>query len=623
MIKEVVKRYIFLIPLGLSFYILDFFIRYLNLDINFGSVISLAPSFFTLGWVCLFAGIILVLKLKYAKIFYLVTFSFFLIMLLVNYIYFNIFNTFFSFKSITMAGEGAGYFSVIFTYLKCPIILTLLISILLAILAYKFFPKEGMKKDKVIALVLIVMAFSCYASGRYFLGERANVLAWDAWNYKRNIYDDYTEPRKSLQVSGLYEYVFRDITLSFRQKGEDNTDTINYLNEYFSSDEVKTTVSVDEELLKNFKDKNVVFVLMESIDNWLITEETMPTLYKLMNESINFTNHYSPIFGGGATFNSEFTTNTGYMTPFNGGSAAYYYGKNKFPYALGSMFNKAGYKSVNEFHLNYGTFYNRKQMSEAFGYNNYYGSFDLGYPGKVAMKDAHFMTENKLQDLILPDEKFLSYIVTYSAHLPYSLTGTECQVAIESEESRAAAMEDEEMNCLKAQATNTDDMFTLLVDALEEKDILEDTIIIGIADHYAYYFSDKDRIKELKGESDDNLISKVPFFIWGSDIPSTEVSAVNSNLDVVPTIAYLFGLDHNPKYYLGNNILDPNYDGFVFFGDYSWYDGDVYYKNNQVIIGSNVEQEYIDNRNKQLNTILDINKKVLETNYFDTLSSDK
>ena len=207
----------------------------------------------------------------------------------------------------------------------------------------------------------------------YFLGERANVLAWDAWNYKRNIYDDYTEPRKSLQVSGLYEYVFRDITLSFRQKGEDNTDTINYLNEYFSSDEVKTTVSVDEELLKNFKDKNVVFVLMESIDNWLITEETMPTLYKLMNESINFTNHYSPIFGGGATFNSEFTTNTGYMTPFNGGSAAYYYGKNKFPYALGSMFNKAGYKSVNEFHLNYGTFYNRKQMSEAFGYNNYYG----------------------------------------------------------------------------------------------------------------------------------------------------------------------------------------------------------------------------------------------------------
>ena len=33
-------------------------------------------------------------------------------------------------------------------------------------------------------------------------------------------------------------------------------------------------------------------------------------------------------------------------------------------------------------------------------------------------------------------------------------------------------------------------------------------------------------------------------------------------------------MNYNPNNYIGEDALNPNYDGIVFFSDYSWYDGD-------------------------------------------------
>ena len=38
---------------------------------------------------------------------------------------------------------------------------------------------------------------------------------------------------------------------------------------------------------------------MESIDSWIVDEETMPTLSHMMETGINFTNRYSPFSMGG------------------------------------------------------------------------------------------------------------------------------------------------------------------------------------------------------------------------------------------------------------------------------------------------------------------------------------
>ncbi len=48
-----------------------------------------------------------------------------------------------------------------------------------------------------------------------------------------------------------------------------------------------------------FKGNNIIFLQLEGIDKWLVTEEDTPTLYNMMNHSYNFTNHYSYYNGGG------------------------------------------------------------------------------------------------------------------------------------------------------------------------------------------------------------------------------------------------------------------------------------------------------------------------------------
>jgi phosphoglycerol transferase MdoB-like AlkP superfamily enzyme len=199
--------------------------------------------------------------------------------------------------------------------------------------------------------------------------------------------------------------------------------------------------------------------------------------------------------------------------------------------------------------------------------------------------------------------------------MPYTLDSQECSLLISSDNARKEASKDEEMSCIKAQAGETDKFFKLLLANLSKKKMLDNTVIIGVTDHYTYSFTNQDLVHELKGITDDNLIHKVPFFIWSNNINHQEITNVNSNIDVLPTIASIFALNYNPKYYLGKNILDSNYNDFVFFRDYSWNDGNTYFKNNQVI-GSDVSNEYIKEKNNKINSILDINKKVLETNYF-------
>ncbi len=611
MVKKFIGRYHYLIYMGLSFYVIDLYLRYLNLDINFGGLIALSASFFTLSWATFFMGTSLLLKAKIKKVFYLIIISFFYIMLVVNYFYFMIFNSFFSFKNLALAGEGTNYFTSVLAFISLPFILVFMVGIILIFLGLKFIPKDNIKLDKAVALFLILLSVISFFSGRYFLGPLTDKLAWDAWNHKRNVYDSFMESRKSLQVSGFYEYIIRDLYLSYLKKEKISEDDVIFVEEYFNNYADKKQTN---EWTGIFKDKNLVLVLMESIDGWLITENTMPTVYKLMNEGVNFSNHFSPIYGGGATFNSEFMVNTGFMTPFNGGNAAYMFVDNIFPHSLPRLFKEKGY-TANMFHLNHGRFYNRTEMSKVFGYENYHGSYEMGISPNEAVRDSHFMTNRQLRDLIIPDNNFFSFILTYSVHTPYTKNAIECSANL-TEEDNVVIDNNEEMTCIRAQARETDKLFELLIEELHKDNKLDDTVIVAFSDHYPYGFTDRKTLMELKGASDHNFIHHTPFFIWHNNMEPYEVRDVSANIDILPTIADLFDLNWHPKDYLGQNVLNNNYDGFVLFADYSWYDGEVYYHINNVAKGENVSLDYINKRNSQISHLLRLNKAVLETNYF-------
>ena len=141
-----------------------------------------------------------------------------------------------------------------------------------------------------------------------------------------------------------------------------------------------------------FEGKSVLYVLLESMDSYLITEEDTPTLYKMQEEGFNFVNRYAPGFGGGLTFNLEFAMITGMYQPLKG-TASTKYANNVYMYSYPSIFRNAGYVS-NSIHANESTFYNRNIIHKSFGFQNYYADLNTKYKDDF-WYDSKFMFQMK------------------------------------------------------------------------------------------------------------------------------------------------------------------------------------------------------------------------------------
>ena len=120
------------------------------------------------------------------------------------------------------------------------------------------------------------------------MGFTNDTLVWSTWKNPRNIYELYNDNNKSMRLSGLYEYTFRNFYITFIKVEEKNDDDLKFLEEEYNKD-IK---SIKNSYTGKFKGKNVIFLQLEGMDNWLITKKDTPTLYNMINNSINFTNHY-------------------------------------------------------------------------------------------------------------------------------------------------------------------------------------------------------------------------------------------------------------------------------------------------------------------------------------------
>ena len=113
---------------------------------------------------------------------------------------------------------------------------------------------------------------------------------------------------------------------------------------------------------------------------------------------------------------------------------------------------------------------------------------------------------------------------------------------------------------------------------------------------------------DIKGVDNMNLLQHTDFFIWSADLPAGQVEKVTSTLDVVPTLANLFGLDTTGAFLLGHDGLGDQ-GGYVFFNDGSWYDGEVYWSSGS---GDGGDPE----KNAQISRIMSLNNSLLAGDYY-------
>lgn len=601
----------YIIYIAVLFYLMDIFTRWFGTKITFYPVYYPAPNLFSLIWIVLIIGIIMSLKGIWSKIAYWIFFSLFFLLFLTNCIYYSLTGIFFSFNLLLLADEGSSYILDTMLNTNPLIYVVAIVFIALAVITFRKLPKNDKFSVKPI-LITFVLFIVGHLIIPFTLGTANDGLKWNTFKNARNIYNDFTDFNKSMKVSGLFEYSARNFYINFLKPKETiSAEDKYFLDDCYNAEDTKT----DNRYTGLFEGKNLIFLQLEGMDEWLLTKETTPNLYSLKEHSIDFKNHFSLYTGGGSTFNSEFAVNTGFTTPISYIENVYSFSSNTFDYSMPKLFKKQGY-TVNAFHMNSGDFYSRDINYKNWGYDNYYGLADIqDYSNNEHELDRELIENEEFYDLMFKgSQPFVNYIISYSPHKPFNTDVEVGEMLAEMNYGdNIPDMSEEEV--ARMMVAETDYMVGLLIQALKDNGLYDNTVIVAYADHYLYTLDDKSALEKYK-ETQNNLINRTPFFIWSSDINKREIKDTTIQMNILPTVLNLFGIDYNSNNYLMKDALSNDYEGFAFFPDYSWYDGNVYVENGAITNGGYITDEELQKKNAMIGEIIRKNDLTLKYDYF-------
>lgn len=607
--KQTIIQLLCCIPVAVSFFVLDFTLRYVTRWLGYYSIFELAPSLFSLCWIGIFMVILSVFPRNTGRIVYAVLYGIWAVYAVCQYVYYLIFNKFFFLSDMVNAGEGAAYLDFVWDALDTNVFLMAALFLVMGFSGFWLFPdfkKLGKVSMRCIwksitvltvcfGIVLIPKLYKENTDARFFSSK-----------YE---YAHFTNAGFDMEMTGLYQYVARDAWITYLQPREDQTALHNQVNTYLDT----KSPHENNEMTGMLVGKNIILVQLESLDDWIVTEKNTPTIFRLMNEGINFTNMHTCIYGSGSTFSTEFAFNTGIYQSTKG-AGAYSAIRNSFRYSLANTVREMGY-STQSFHQNVGTYYNRSEMHEAIGYDNYYCTRDYLSSDLLPEADASVILDDTCWELMTSEEPFFSFIISYSAHVAYNAEDTLAVYAMKQHPECSDPDRADELDYLYAKAKLTDDMFAVLLERLAADDLLDNTVIIAYDDHYNYGISDKALVHQLSEANGSSILERTPAFIWYEGCESMEVDKICQTIDWVPTIANLFGVDVTP-YVLGNDIFDPNYAGYAIFPDGTWLTESTYVVNGIPRWNNGMTETEIADMNTFVQSFYAANEAILASDYY-------
>lgn len=572
--------------------------------------------FFTMLWSLLLTGIVYIMPTMGRRILMVLFVTVQCIWCLVFGAMYTIFGSVFSFADLAYAGDGAKFFSFSYLHYRKGLLLAVAGGILLAVLLAVLLPKKRYRFYRpTVGLLMIAAAVAgiWYLNGTMRESDNS-AFTWDTTyeaDTDKAVYTNFSDTNRCFYMAGGYQYLFRSFTVTFDiEDAFRNGMTYDKLDAYYAQRE--ETVHSDNEMTGAFQGKNVMLFLLESIDTWLLTEDYMPNLYRLQQQSINFENHFSPMFISAGTFGTEYTVNTGLIPPTNGVSSKAY-STYSFPYSLAHLFENAGY-TANSFHSSSPKIYSRGLIHANWGYEKYHSFVDMGM--EDYQRDSQMM--NGYADMVAP-EHYFDFILTYSGHGPYTEEMDNICQGHWEDVSRtvdpgtipAQGADLEEYRRAVAHAMETDAFIGQLVEQMESDGTLDNTVLIFFTDHYCKYMTNTQLVMDLKGAENMDMINRTPFFIYSEGTPAQTVSKVTSSMDIAPTIANLFDLDVNYAYYTGDDAFGDG-GGYVIFKNMNWYDGETYYTADY----SGEITDEIRQRTQEAKTWVQMSWDTLKCNYF-------
>ena len=396
------------------------------------------------------------------------------------------------------------------------------------------------------------------------------------------------------------EPVKREVSEALSKIAEEETNKkYKSLNNYFATRKVTDF----NDYTGKFEGKNVIVILMESVNNAIINEKYFPNYYNLYTNGWSFANNYSPR-NSCATGNNEFSAMTSLYSIYNTCTSNVYKDNTYFE-AIFNLFNNKGYTTTS-MHDFIEWYYYRKTIHPNMGSGKYYNASSLGietagYYGEWPSDEELF---DKGLDIILnsdDDKPFMTWFTTVTSHQPYSVSSTYGDLYKDYFMDEGYS---EQNSRYLSKLKVLDNAIGILVDKLKEANKFDDTVIVLLADHYPYGLNKSNVSKLVSHELDDYEIERTPFVIYNSSMKPKVFNQYNSYINLLPTIANLLNLDYDPRLYMGTDLFSPDYVSRVVFADGSWKDEYAYYN------ASNSKIKYFTDKEYTNEEIIEINNAI-------------
>ena len=616
-----------------------------------GFVSLIYTMLFSLPIVFLLTILTNVFNQKVNKIIYYVTLVIITLLYEFQYVFYKLFSVFFSFHTIGLAGQAADFKNIIFDSIKLyyPGIISILLPLIIVIVLKKFVKFYEFRKKNLRSIILLFIA----AIGISYL----SLIPGKNKLYSANsLYFKVNDQEKTIDKFGLLTAMRIDVKrviFGFEEKlvnngggivdddkKQDPTKPITYnkvdidfeslessasnstlknLYEYFEN----SSPSKQNDYTGYFKGKNLIFILAEGFNSIAVSEELTPTLYKMINSSFVFNNYYSPVFL--STTGGEFQATTG-LIPTQEILKVW---KNRQPtisYALGNQFNKMGY-DVNAFHNWTYSYYQRDKTMPTLGYNKYLGCRN-GL--EKEMKCGWLPSDIDMMDVTVPkyssSEHFMTYYISVSGHAPYNFGGGN-SIAKKNKSLVANLPYDDAVKAYIATQIEFDRAIEKLINKLEEAGKLDDTVIVITGDHYPYTLTN-DEVNSVSTYKRDDVVetNRSNLIIWNNAMTDkVVVDKVGSQIDVLPTLLNLFGIEYDSRLIIGKDILS-DYPGLAVFANRSWVsDKGTYFSKSKKFEpkeGVEVDDSYVKNMNVEVANRFTISGQIINNNVYKKILGD-
>ncbi|MBO7457770.1 MAG: sulfatase-like hydrolase/transferase [Paludibacteraceae bacterium] len=273
-------------------------------------------------------------------------------------------------------------------------------------------------------------------------------------------------------------------------------------------------------------DSPLIIVLLESLENWVLTPEIMPNLYRLTtNDHVFYANRIHTQIVGAPSADGQMIVNTG-LLPITAGGTCLHYAHNTYPAVMKLAPDSAICLLPHDTCV-----WNQTAMSPAYGYDS-----------TICYLDIDTILFRKLDSLVDHGYRYIQCI-TQSTHAPFV---NEKYSHLELPESMPWVM----YNFIRG-FNSLDDGLGYLVRKIETDSVLQQYTIVITGDHRILHYEKRQQMQRYADKHNMHLT------------PSD---------DCLPLIIYSPRISGNPRYTADAYQMDiyPTYMPLIGAGDFHW-----------------------------------------------------